>query len=302
MNVRSLGYVFIESINPSQWLEFGTEVLGMMPATTMPEGDTIYLKMDERPFRYAIVPGESDRLKLIGWELHDQADFEAAKGELGEAGVSFEAGTPEECSTRRVREFVRLEDPAGHTLELYWGAELDYAKFVSPVGLAGYETGFNGDMRLGHVVLPVKNREETHRFYKDLLGFSDTDYMHFKFSPDPDDPGQGLNFMHCDNPRHHSLALYEDPGDNPAGCVHLMMEVLSVDEVGYCLDRVTEREIPVVSSLGRHTNDQMLSFYMATPAGFAMEFGCDGLQMDWSDYTPTVSGLPSLGGHKSNMG
>ena len=71
-----------------------------------------------------------------------------------------------------------------------------------------------------------------------------------------------------------------------------------VDEVGYCLDRVNAAGIPVVSTLGRHTNDRMLSFYMATPGGFALEFGCEGLQMDWEGYTPTVSTLPSLWGHK----
>jgi 3,4-dihydroxy-9,10-secoandrosta-1,3,5(10)-triene-9,17-dione 4,5-dioxygenase len=77
-----------------------------------------------------------------------------------------------------------------------------------------------------------------------------------------------------------------------------MLEVTDVDEVGYCLDRVNEREIPIVSTLGRHTNDGMLSFYMATPGGFALEFGCEGLQMDWDDFTPTVSTLPSFWGHK----
>ena len=78
MRIRRLGYALIESTNPAQWREFGTEVLGMMVAPTMPEGDTIYLKMDERPFRYAIVPGDVDRLQLVGWELIDEADFEAA--------------------------------------------------------------------------------------------------------------------------------------------------------------------------------------------------------------------------------
>ncbi len=77
-----------------------------------------------------------------------------------------------------------------------------------------------------------------------------------------------------------------------------MLEVPTVDEVGYCIDRVNEREIPIVSTLSRHANDGMLSFYMATPTGFAMEFGCDGLQMDWDGYTPTVSSLPSFWGLK----
>jgi 3,4-dihydroxy-9,10-secoandrosta-1,3,5(10)-triene-9,17-dione 4,5-dioxygenase len=300
MDVRSLGYIWIESTDPSKWLSYGTEVLGLMNAPGMPDDGNVYLKMDERPYRFAIYKGEIDRLALCGWELKDEADFEQAKSDLASSGVNFEQLTAEQAQLRRVRAAIRLQDPSGNTLELYWGADLDYAKFISPQGIEGFETGFCGDMGFGHAVLPCAKLKETYAFYKELLGFGDTDRMHFKFSDDPADPGQGLHFMHVNNPRHHSLALYED-ANNPVGCVHLMLEVLDVDEVGYCMDRVAEREIPIVSSLGRHTNDRMLSFYMATPAGFALEFGTGGLQMNWEEYTPTVTTLPSIWGHKFGM-
>lgn len=296
MNVRSLGYVWIESTDPQQWLDYGTQVLGLMVAPGMPDDGVVYLKMDERPFRFAIVKAEADRLGWCGWELQDEAEFEAARASLEAAGISYEQGSAGEKQSRRVRDFIRVQDPAGNTLELYFGADLDYLKFVSPLGIAEFETGFNGDMGFGHAVLPAPNLSETHEFYRDVLGFGDTDSMHFHFSEDPDDPGMGLNFMHVNNPRHHSLALYQ--GESPAGCIHLMVEVKTVDEVGYCLDRVLQREIPVTSTLGRHTNDRMLSFYMMTPGGFPMEFGCEGLKMDWSNYTPTKSALPSIWGHK----
>jgi hypothetical protein len=35
MDIRSLGYLWIESTDPANWLSFGTEVLGMMKAVTM---------------------------------------------------------------------------------------------------------------------------------------------------------------------------------------------------------------------------------------------------------------------------
>jgi 3,4-dihydroxy-9,10-secoandrosta-1,3,5(10)-triene-9,17-dione 4,5-dioxygenase len=299
MNVRSMGYARIESTDPQKWLEYGTQVLGLMVAPGMPDDGNIYLKMDERPFRFAIVTGETDRLAACGLELQDQADFQLAQQQLASAGIEFVIGSDEECAAVRVREMLRFNDPAGNTLELYHGADLDYLKFVSPVGIAEFETGFNGDMGFGHAVLPAPNRIETHEFYTQVLGFGDADYMHFKFSEDPNDPGLGLNFMHVNNPRHHSVALYG--GESPVGCIHLMIEVTSVDEVGYCLDRVLQREIPVTSTLGRHTNDRMLSFYMMTPGGFPMEFGCEGLQMNWEDYTPTKSALPSIWGHKFAM-
>jgi 3,4-dihydroxy-9,10-secoandrosta-1,3,5(10)-triene-9,17-dione 4,5-dioxygenase len=298
MKIKSLGYLWIESTDLAKWREYGTDILGLMEAPGMPRDGNLYLKMDARPYRFAVFPGARDRLAWAGWELAGAAEFDAAISELDAAGVGFEHGSADEARQRRVRAFVRLKDPAGATVELYHGADLDYAKFVSPRGIPEFETGFNGNMGLGHVVLPTPRLAETHGFYRDVLGFADTDYMHFHFSPDPEDPGQGLHFMHADNPRHHSLALYEDPQESPSGCVHAMIEVKSVDEVGYCLDRVLAAGVPVVSTLGRHTNDRMLSFYMATPAGFAMEFGCEGLQMNWEGYTPTVSTLPSIWGHK----
>ncbi|MFT4919365.1 MAG: 3,4-dihydroxy-9,10-secoandrosta-1,3,5(10)-triene-9,17-dione 4,5-dioxygenase [Zhongshania aliphaticivorans] len=298
MDVRSLGYVVIESTNPSEWQDYGTNILGLM---NVPSDDgSVYLKMDQRPYRFAIVKAEQNRLRYCGWELADEAGFKQAKEELQAAGIEFTEGSAARAKSRRVRGLIQLQDPSGNELELYWGGELDYGKFISPQGISGFETGFNGDMGFGHAVLPASKLAETHAFYTDVLGFGDSDYMHFHFSPDPNDPGQGLNFMHVNNPRHHSLALYEDAA-NPVACVHLMLEVTDVDEVGYCLDRVQAAGIPIVSSLGRHTNDNMLSFYMATPAGFAMEFGTDGLQMNWEGFTPTVTSLPSLWGHKFNM-
>lgn len=300
MDVRSLGYVVIESTNPAEWADYGTNILGLMLVPAASNNGDVYLKMDQRPYRFAIVKGEQNRLSCCGWELADEAGFNQAKEELRAAGVEFTEVSAEHAKSRRVRGLIQLQDPSGNGLELYWGGELDYGKFISPLGISSFETGFNGDMGFGHAVLPASKLAETHAFYKDVLGFGDSDYMHFHFSPDPDDPGQGLNFMHVNNPRHHSLALYEDAA-NPVGCVHLMLEVTDVDEVGYCLDRVQAAEIPIVSTLGRHTNDNMLSFYMATPTGFAMEFGTDGLQMNWEGFTPTVTSLPSLWGHKFAM-
>ena len=300
MDVRSLGYVVIDSADPSAWLEYGTNILGMMVAPNMPDDGNVYLKMDERPFRFCIRKAEADKLACTAFELADHETFEDTKTILEQEGIAFEEASAEQAASRKVKGFISVTDPSGNNLELYWGADLDYAKFISPKGIAGFETGFNGDMGFGHAVLPAPNLEETHAFYTQILGFGDSDQMHFKFTEDPNDPGQGLRFMHVNNPRHHSLALYQD-ANNPVGCVHLMVEVLDTDEVGYCLDRVNEAGIPIVSTLGRHTNDNMLSFYMATPSGFAMEFGTEGLQLDWEGFTPTVSTLPSLWGHKFVM-
>ena len=293
-NVNALAYVLIESAQPHRWQSFLAEVVGMMPLAAESSG-WLRFKMDAYCWRLAVVPGDQERLHTAGWELDPELALNDVAEDLRVAGQIVEPLSDSDCALRNVAAGLRLFDPSGQCVELVQSCALDYQPLQSPANVLRFETGFNGDMGLGHYVLPTRQFDACYAFYRELLGFERTDSMHF----DGPDGGQRLHFLHVDNPRHHSLAIYEAPQPPDNGCIHLMVEVREdVDEVGYCLDRVNEAGIPVVSTLGRHTNDRMLSFYMATPTGFAMEFGTGGLQMDWEGYTPTVSTLPSYWGHK----
>ena len=75
---------------------------------------------------------------------------------------------------------------------------------------------------------------------------------------------------HC-NPRHHTLALI--PAPLPKRLHHFMLQVASLEDVGQALDRARAQNVPISSSLGRHTNDHMVSFYARTPSGFDVEYG-----------------------------
>ena len=61
MNVKSLGYVVIQSTDLERWRDFGTGVVGMMESPGMPTDGNLYLKMDDRPFRFAIQAGMAPR-------------------------------------------------------------------------------------------------------------------------------------------------------------------------------------------------------------------------------------------------
>ena len=108
-----------------------------------------------------------------------------------------------------------------------------------------------------------------------------------------------LRFFGC-NPRHHSLAFM--PAQTPSGIVHLMIEVEQADDVGLCLDRALRRKVPMSATLGRHVNDLMLSFYMKTPGGFDIEFGCEGSKVDDDDWIARESTAVSLWGHDFSIG
>lgn len=307
MDIRALAYIRIEATDLDRWREFGTNILGMMVAPGMPGDTNLYLKMDEYSYRYCIIPGGADRFACAGWEVPGREAFEQALAELEAAGVSYRLGSAEAASERNVRGFATLLDPAGHDLEICYNPRLDYQPLVSTVGLSGFETGYHGAMGLGHIAMATPCLEESHRFYTQVLGFGQTDYMHFFFNPEPavpgaDHPGQGLHFLHANNPRHHSLALYEDSEPHPGNLVHLMAEVPTLDDFGHFMDRIHEAGTRVVTCMGRHTNDKMVSTYVESPAGFALEYGFDGVQIDWRNYTPTESSTTSHWGHRWNQG
>ena len=302
MDIRGLGYVIIESTDITRWQHFGTQVMGLMEAPGMPDDGNLYLKMDEYPYRFMIVPSEQDRFSVPGWEVAGPQQFKQALSELEAAGVNYQSGTPEEVDTRRVREFVRFTAPGGIDCELFYYMKLDYSPLVSAVGVKNFVTGYHGDMGLGHLAIPTPDLVASHQFFTEVMGFGQTDYMHFNFNPEPGDPGQGLHFLHCNNPRHHSLALFEDSNPHPGDLVHLMVEVEDLDTLGHMMDRVHQHEVKIVTNFGRHSNDRMVSIYVESPAGFAMEYGFGGVQIDWQDYTPTESAVPSIWGHRWGQG
>ena len=311
MKVKTLGYTVIQSTDLNKWQHYGLNVVGMMESTTMPANGSLYFKMDQRPFRYQIVPGEHDGLLYAGWDLGSQSAFEEGLKELDAKGINYQHITAsDELAARAVSGLARLADPSGNQLELYWASTEqlnDSTPFVSAQDVTQFITKADdgSDMGLGHVVLHAPTDfEGVHDFYRDLFGFKDSDITEMG-----GDPANGkIYFMHC-NPRHHSLALWNwgaptpetnfapSPASKAPGCVHLMAEVPNREQVDNCLERVNENDVMIVSTLGEHINDEMISFYMLTPGMFALEFGCDGIQLP-DDWQATYNTEPSKWGHE----
>ena len=227
--------------------------------------------------------------------MRDAPTLERLEASLAQSGVDAERASSAEAFRRRVGGLVRATDPSGNRLELFHSPLLANTRFVSPSGVSGFVTG---DMGLGHVVMPAPTYEETAAFYTDVLGFGLTDRM--RLGADEDGAGgMRLQFYHC-NPRHHSLALMEAP--HPAGLVHLMLEVPTLDEVGYALDRCLRAEVKLSATLGRHTNDKMVSFYMKSPSGFDIEYGFGGIRLDPENVTTSEITSVSHWGHDFSVG
>jgi 3,4-dihydroxy-9,10-secoandrosta-1,3,5(10)-triene-9,17-dione 4,5-dioxygenase len=295
--IRSLGYLRVEATDLEAWRVFGVKVLGMVEGRG-PDPTALYLRMDDFPARLVVVPGERDRLAASGWEVADPAALAAVRRTLDEAGVAVKEAGPAELADRRVSDLVTFDDPFGNTLEVFCGAALEHRPAIS-----AYGTRFvTGGMGLGHVVLPALDDAASLRFYTEVLGFRLRDSM--RMAPEmlgrpPGGEPLWMRFLGC-NPRHHSLALAPIP--TPAGIVHLMVETESLDDVGRAYDRCFRNKVKPASTLGRHANDLMVSFYVRTPGGFDVEYGTDGLLVDDATWVARETTAVSLWGHRFGAG
>ncbi|MCX4093485.1 iron-dependent extradiol dioxygenase HsaC [Nocardia sp. alder85J] len=296
-SIKALGYLRISTTDVAAWREYGLKVLGMMEGDGA-DPDALYLRMDEFAARLVIVPGEQDRLLVAGWEVTDAPALQRLREALDKAGVPFTEGTKEELAERRVEGMIRFQDPSENTLEAFYGAQYVGRRFVSPYGHR-FVTAQQG---LGHVVLTCTDDAAAQTFYQDVLGFRLRDSM--RLAPQivgrpADGEPAWLRFYGC-NPRHHALAFLPLP--NPTGVVHLMVEVENSDDVGLCLDRALRKKVKMSATLGRHINDKMLSFYMKSPSGFDIEFGCEGLEVEDESWIARESTALSLWGHDFSIG
>ena len=296
MDIRALGYLRISTTKLDEWRTYALDVLGMVEAPGTTE-DTLYLRLDDRAFRIAVHAGDSERLLAAGWEVANAAALAEATRELEAAGHAVKPAEAEELAARRVQGMVHVTDPGGNPLEIYWGQAQDHNPLGAPYG----NRFVTGDLGLGHVVLPVPDIEAALDFYENVLGFQLRDSMKLPPQAVPTAKEQReFHWMHFLSPnrRHHSLGLY--PGELPPGIVHFMVELETLDDVGRGLDRMNAAGIPIASSLGRHTNDRMVSFYAQAPGGFQVEYGWDGLIVDPATWVAKEITADSFWGHRWN--
>jgi 3,4-dihydroxy-9,10-secoandrosta-1,3,5(10)-triene-9,17-dione 4,5-dioxygenase len=288
-DIKSLGYITIQTSDIDRWRTFAFDVLGFAQGNG-PDPDALYLRMDERFARIIVVPGDSDQVVHVGWEVRDGAALQRVRESLEHAGVAVKPLSVEEADARRVEDVISFTDPTGTTTEVFFGPALDHSPVVTPFG-STFVTGTQG---LGHVVLPTMDPAGAFAFYSEVLGFKPRGAMRL---PAPPEFGPLRIRFFGVNERHHSLALCPAPHGGAPGVVHIMVEVDSLDAVGRALDRVVQKGFSLSSTLGRHTNDKMVSFYVRAPGGWDVEFGTDGMKVDETYYTAEEITADSYWGH-----
>ncbi len=289
-SVSQLGYLGLNVSDLGEWERFATELLGLAVVDKTPQG--FFMRMDEYHHRFIVQQNSDDDVAFIGWEVADQHALQQLERQLNADGVETIHGSAEEARARGVIELLKFKDPSGIPTEAYYGPLMNFREpFKSPRPLSGFETGAMG---LGHIVIRVDDAQRSLHFYRDVLGMRISDFVELP-------PGHRLGrqlslaFMHC-NPRHHSLAFGELPV--PKRLLHFMLQTKTLDDVCSTMYLAQDRGIPITGSLGRHTNDHMVSFYMRSPSGFEVEYGFGARTVDDSTWKVQQHYSGSMWGHR----
>lgn len=286
-SVTKLSYLGFNVSDFREWHTILFEILGLEARKDSPDSQ-INLRMDSHHHRLSFIEGKENSVAFVGWEVDTIDQFIDLHDHLNSLGVSVELGTTAEKQDRQVLELMKFSGPDNIPLEVCFAPSQDSRPFEpSCTKFSGFRTEGLG---LGHVLYCHSEPEDAIRFYRDALGMRISDYIHWDEAK--------ATFLHC-NPRHHSLAVCNPCFGTGAGELnHFMVEAEHIDDVGQAYDRVQELKVPLVLTLGKHTNDKMTSFYMITPSGFAIEYGYGGAEIhDDSEWDVELYNAPKVWGH-----
>jgi catechol 2,3-dioxygenase-like lactoylglutathione lyase family enzyme len=241
-------------------------------------GPALYMRAaGTEPYVHITEPGESSQGIGVGLLAQSESDLDRLAQRCGTRVLAN--------AEPRGGKIVTVIDPNGLRVDLLHGGErAPPLKTRSPLSLNTIsehrrliqrqrpEPGPSHVMRLGHVVLKVRNYRESLDFYASLFGFriSDTYY-----GETPDHPI--MAFLHCGlgarYTDHHTIAIAEIPG---GGFEHSAFEVIDWDDVALGHHHLASKGYRHSWGIGRHVEGSQVFDYWRDPFGNKIEHWTDG--------------------------
>ena len=282
--VMQLGYLGVGVRDLGEWRTYAENTLGLETVANDRDG-SLLLRMDDHHHRFALHEDARDDVLYSAWQVDSAADVTAIGDRLEAAGHAVARGTSQEAERRRVQGLIKFQDPDGHDVEVFHGPEMAASAFKSAKG----DTKFVADAQgLGHFVLAASDSRPRDGFL----------HKHARH--------EGLRL------RHAGAAEARFPALQPAPPQHRLRRVPGRAKAreplhaparrlrcgGRTWDTVQDGSAPVIMTLGRHSNDEMVSFYMRNPSGFGVEYGWGAREVDDACWEVTEYNTGSWWGHR----
>jgi len=280
MSVTELGYIGLNVSDIAAWRGFVSGFLGL-EAVEGDEGRTLFLRMDYWHHRIVLHENGEDDIAYAGWRVAGLQELEDIEARLTAHNISYRAGSAQEAAERHVLGLIKLIDPGGMPIEVFYGPRIERSRPFHP-GRPMHERFVTGEGGLGHIVIAQTDVRAVEHFYSRILGMRGSIEAEVEL---PSGLAQ-IYFFSC-NQRQHSLAF--GAIKSPKRLSHVMTEYSSLDDLGLAYDMVRRENMRLALELGRHFNDNAVSFYLPTPSGWMWEVG-------WGVCAPAGQAFYSQGG------
>lgn len=290
--ISNLGYLVFEVSDLTAWKKFAVEIIGLNIGKVT--DNCLNLRMDEYKSRVFLELGNTDDMIAAGWEFENEENLLTYIELLASRGIQTIEADTAFLAKRFVEKMFMYTDETGMCHEFYYCAThaQKHNGFYSNKITQGFKTGRLG---VGHFVAVDTVAGKLTNFYRNTLGLHISDICHGPLKP-------GVNmeatFFHAHTGRHHSVAIAKVPLDFPKRIHHVMFEVNNIADVGLAYERCQAADLTFEMGLGSHPNDEMFSFYVKTPSGFALEIGYGAIVIDDENWDIKRYNELSSWGHK----
>ena len=271
IELTDIAYVRSGAADLAGAVDFATRIVGL-ELVDGGEPGVAHLRADARHHCLALVEGESGVI-ASGFTVADEDALALAETELERRGITVSRGDTAACRSRRVREFVGLDDPFGNRIELVVAQQT----LGRPVAFSRRA----GITEFGHLCLDAPDVRDAYRFWSTTFNAKVSDWI-----------GDGACLMRID-PVHHKLAVFQ--ADEPGLC-HMNFQVAEIDDVFRNWHFLVDRGVTIEMGPGRHPQSGAVFLYFLGPEGFTYEysFGVRRIEDD-AAWTPRYYDPDELG-------
>ena len=246
IRVSKIAHATYDTPDLEQQTEYYTDIIGLSVAAK--EKDTIYLASTVDHHSVVLRKGAQANCVRLGFQIAPDADLGAFEKQVAANGVKTQR---QKVPGPSISEGVVFADPKGATIEVFKRDAFAHQKFQSK-GIVPY--------KLGHVAFHCADVKQVTKFYVDVLGFRESDWMADFFS-----------FLRC-GPDHHTLNFM---GTGSNRHFHTAFELRDWGHMHEACDFLSLNGYKLLWGPGRHGIGHNLFAYHRGPNGLITETFCE---------------------------
>jgi catechol 2,3-dioxygenase-like lactoylglutathione lyase family enzyme len=251
IRVHKITHAGYETPDLDAMTEYYTDILGLAVAAR--EKDTVFLGSTADHHSVVLRRGKNARCASIAFQISPDDDLTEFAKQAETQGIRTQRKEDPEPT---ISEMITFVDPKGTTMEVFKRSEFSRQKFQSE-GIV--------PLKLGHVAFHVTDVKLTTKFYCDVLGFRESDWMADVFS-----------FLRC-GPDHHTINLVQTGANRHH---HTAFELRDWAHMHEACDYLSLNNYKLLWGPGRHGIGHNLFTYHRAPNGLVTELFAELDRMD----------------------